>query len=66
MTWRDAWTRELRLLELALGALILLVLVGEGFVLGTVVYGTVVTQQGATLDAMAARHCIWLDPPRDR
>lgn len=64
MTWSQAFTRELRLLELAIGALLLLVVFTAGYLAGAAVYRELVLEQGAALEAVAARHCIWLDPPR--
>lgn len=66
MTWSDAFTRELRLLDFAIGILVVIVIFAAGFITAESIYGTLLYQQGAALDAAAARHCIWLDPPRDR
>lgn len=66
MTWSEAFTRELRFLDLAIGALVLLVLVTEGALLGASVYRAMVLQQGAQLEECAARHVIWLNPPPAR
>ncbi len=64
MKWPEALTRELHFLELAIGALLLLVIFTAGFLVGASVYSQLVAEQGAALESVAARHCIWLDPPR--